>query len=352
MSDRDFHHITPAEIAWHLDLGKDDPDFVDLFWLDAGLDNGWQVGIGLYRCRPHDGGRPAITVNLLRPGKDVVEVHETYEAAAFTPTEFGGRWGDDNVLAGTFDTDGRPASVRLSVAIDGVRIELAGTVVCAGVKFTSASPGYTHYREETGTAVGWWPVAPRTDVTGRITVDGEETVVTGAAHLEKQLSSLPLAGEEGAPSAQSVWTWGHFTCGDYTGIWTDSAASARLGYRHFTPFVLYRGSEPVLSTFASSSSVERFTTEPSTGLPRPQVVTLKASDGQRDFFARLLDGRVSDQFELNGVAGAYYCRQVGRIEAEIHHWGARTRIDGEAVHEWGTQAGNFPFERSRRGDHA
>ncbi|WP_370617788.1 hypothetical protein [Mumia sp. Pv 4-285] len=345
MRDRGFHHITPAEIAWQLDLGANDPDFVELFWLDAALDNGWQVGIGFYRSRPHDDGRPAITVNVVRPGKEYVEVHETYDAGAFTPTEFGGQWGDGNVLVGELDSLGRPESVRLSVAIDGVQIELAGPVVCSGVKFTSATPGYTHHRAETGTAVGWWPVAPRTDVTGRLAVGGEEVEVTGAAHLEKQLSSLPLAGRPGAPSAQSVWTWGHFTCGDYTGIWTDSAASAQLGYRHFTPFVLYRGSEPVLSTFAFSSSVERFVTQPSTGLPLPQVVTLKASDGQRDFFARLVDGQVSDQFELNGVAGAYYCRQAGRIEAEIHHWGALTRLEGEAVHEWGTQAGNFPFVR-------
>jgi hypothetical protein len=154
-----------------------------------------------------------------------------------------------------------------------------------------------------------------------------------------------LAGGAGQPSAQSIWTWGHFTAGEYTGLWTDSAASLQLGNRHFSPFVLYRGSEPVLSTFAFSSSVERFTVDEPGGLPRPAVVTLRAAEGGREFFARLVDGQVSDHFELNGVEGAFYCRQVGRIEAEFYHWG-RDRFVGEVVHEWGTQAGNFPFVRT------
>lgn len=347
MADRCFRHITPDEIAWRLELGQDDPDYVELMWLDVGLENGWQAGVGLYRSRPHDAGRPAVTVNLLRPGSPCLEEHLTLEESEFAPAEFGGSWGPGNRLTGVLDVDGRPVSFRLELSVGRIQLELACTVVCSGVKFSSARPGYTHHRPGSGTAVGWWPVAPRAAATGSATVDGRSVDVSGSVHLEKQLSSLPLAGTDGAASAQSVWTWGHFTAGDYTGIWTDSAASGQLGYRHFTPFVLYRGTEPVLSTFAFASAVERFTLEESTGLPRPAVVTLKAAEGEREFFARLVDGQVSDQFELNGNAGAFYCRQVGRIDGEFLHWGHRDRFEGEVVHEWGTQAGNFPFAVAR-----
>ncbi|WP_396655716.1 hypothetical protein [Microbacterium sp.] len=339
---RAFRNVTREEVAWRLELGKDDPDYVELMWLDAELEGGWQVGIGWYRSRPHDGGRPAITVNLLRPGHGFVEVHETFEPADFEPGEFGGRWGQ-NELVGRLDDAGRPLSFRLSVAIGDIAISLDAEVVAPGVKFTTAVPGFSHFRPDSGTAIGWWPLAPRADATGEITVDGQTVAVRGRIHLEKQLSSLPLAGAAGAASAQSIWTWGHFSAGDYTGIWTDSAASAQLGYRHFTPFVLYKGGDPVMSTFAFASAVERFTVDADSGLPRPVVVTIRAVDGEREFFARLLDGRVSDQFELNGQRGAFYCRQVSRCEGELRHWGATTRMEGSAVHEWGTQAGNFPF---------
>lgn len=342
---RAFRHITSEEIAWRLELGEGDPDYVELFWLDAELDGGWQVGIGFYRRRPHDGGKAAITVNLLRPGHGFVEVHETFEDEDVEAYEFGGRWGA-NELVGRLDDRGRPSAFRLSVSIGGVDVALEADVVASGVKFTTAVPGFTHYRPDTGTAVGWWPVAPRADAHGRITVDGQTVEVVGRIHLEKQLSSLPLAGSDGAPSAQSIWTWGHFSAGEYTGIWTDSAASGQLGYRHFSPFVLYKGGDPIMSTFAFSSSVERFTVDADPRLPRPLVLTIRADDGQRSFFARLVDGQVSDQFEMNSQPGAYYCRQLSGCEGELHEWGATTRMTGTAVHEWGTQAGNFPFDLS------
>src|SRR5690554_4992351 len=93
---RAFRHITPHELVWQTHLGVGDPTYVELFWLDASLDNGWHLRIGLYRARPYDEGRPAITVNLLRPGEPFIEVHRTFDEQAFTPLPFGGRWGSDN----------------------------------------------------------------------------------------------------------------------------------------------------------------------------------------------------------------------------------------------------------------
>jgi hypothetical protein len=73
------------------------------------------------------------------------------------------------------------------------------------------------------------------------------------------------------------------------------------------------------------------------------VFTLKAAEGERELFARITGGRIHDQFELDGNAGAYYCRQICDVEVELRHWGRTTRLSGEAVYEWGTQSGNFPF---------
>ena len=105
---RAFRPITPAELAWQTDLGVGDPDYVELWWLDVALDNGWQLGIGMYRSRPYDGGRPAVTVNLLRPGEKYLEEHATFEPEEFKALPLGGRWGEGNELAVDVSSAGDP----------------------------------------------------------------------------------------------------------------------------------------------------------------------------------------------------------------------------------------------------
>jgi hypothetical protein len=215
------------------------------------------------------------------------------------------------------------------------------------VKFSTGSPGYSGFRAETRLAVGWWPVTPRATARGTLTFRSEPRAVTALVHVERQAATVPLAGAAGELSAQSIWSWGHLNCGDYTAIWTDSAASGQLGYHHFTPFVLYRGRYPVLSTFAFTSYVEKFTIDERTGLARPEVTTLKASDGNLELFARLTDALVSDHFVMNKQAGSVYCRMVSTVDARLSQWGRAERITGRAVHEWGSQAGNFPFPQPK-----
>ncbi|ABW12106.1 hypothetical protein Franean1_2680 [Parafrankia sp. EAN1pec] len=331
------------ELRWHDELPADPASLVDLFWLDGDLENGYQIGIGLIRCRPLADGLPAVTIKILPPDGDVLEVNETFEPEDFDGDAFGGRWGDRNRIVGEFDANGRPTGYRLVLSVGGIEVDVACRAVCTGAKFVDASPGYTAYDPVQRHAAGWWPLIPRATSTGHITVRGLPVDGTGAFHLERQVSSFPLGGSDGEKSAQSIWTWGHFYAGDYTAVWTDSGASAQFGYRHFTPFLLWRGSELVLSTFAFASYVERFTINPRTGLAMPAVTTLKAADGGTEFFARLLSPRNSEHVVLNNKPGSLYSRQLSEVQARLDGPGGTERLTGRAVHEWGTQAGNFPF---------
>lgn len=351
--ERAFRYITPEELRWFpwLDTwpaGEPNDDLVDLFWVDVDLDDGRQVGIGLYRRRPYNQGAPAVTVNLSTPGERTRELHKVYRTDEFTPAEYGGRWGRQAELTLRVSAEGNPIGFDLRVEFDDFSLDVTGDVVCPGLKFSTASPGFSGYREESRLAVGWWPVTPRATARAILTWRGERHDQPALVHIERQLATLPLAGDEAADSAQSIWSWGHFNAGEYTAIWTDSAASAAFGYNHFSPFVLYRGPQPILSTFNFTAQVEKFVVDPDSGLTRPDVTTIRAGNGEVDFFARLVNGRVSDQFELNDRPGSLYCRQVSTVEGRVDHWGCAHRLRGQAVHEWGSQAGNYPFRQAER----
>ena len=312
-------------------------------WLDGDLDNGYQIGIGLIRCRPLVGGLPSVTIKVLPPVGDVIEVNETFEPTDFVGGPFEGRWGGRNRIVGALDGRGNPTGYVLELAVGGVEVNITCRAVCTGMKFVDSSPGYTAYDAANNHAAGWWPVIPRAIATGTVTVNGTALDGTGAFHLERQVSSFPLGGNAGEKSAQSIWTWGHLYADDYTAVWTDSGASEHFGFRHFTPFLLWKGADLVLSTFAFASYVEQFALNPRTGLVMPAVTTLKASDGHSDFFARLLHPRNSEHLELNNKPGSLYCRQVSDVTARVDRPAETDRLTGRAVHEWGTQAGNFPF---------
>ncbi|RZJ99177.1 MAG: hypothetical protein EOO76_15785 [Novosphingobium sp.] len=342
--DRAFRDVGPEEYRWHTELQGDALKIVELLWIDGQFDNGWQIGIGLLRARPLAGGNPAITIKLMSPAGTVSEVNHT-----FRPDEFhddGGlsaRWGTDNAVVGHRDENGRLAGYSLRLNVEGLRISLDAETVCAGVKFVDRSPGYTVHEPGSGLAVGWWPLVPRATCTGTIDQAGSPITVNGLVYLERQVSSFPLGGKVGERTAQSIWTWGHVFAGDYTIGWTDSGASEDFGFRHFTPFVMWKGHDPFFWTFAFASYVERFAINPENGLAYPAIVTLKAAMPEVDMFVRLENGRFSEHCVFNNMPGSLYSRQVCNAQVQFRRWGRTHRIAGHGVFEWGSAAGNFPF---------
>jgi hypothetical protein len=349
-SERAFRDVTAEEYRWHTELKGDAATIVELLWIDGQFGNGWQIGIGLLRARPLAGGNPAITIKLMSPDGKVSEVNRT-----FRPDEFhddGGlsaRWGNENCVVGRMDENGRLAGYSLQLAVEDIRVVLDAETVCSGVKFVARSPGYTVHEPETQLAVGWWPLVPRATCRGTITHGGAPMGVAGLIYLERQVSSFPLGGHQGEKTAQSIWTWGHIFAGDYTIGWTDSGASEDFGFRHFTPFVVWKGAEPFFWTFAFASYVERFAVNPENGLAYPAVVTLKAAMPDIDMFVRLENGLQSEHCVFNNKPGSLYSRQVCDAQVQFRRWGRSHRASGHAVFEWGTSAGNFPFGEGATG---
>lgn len=347
MNERVFRHVTPDEFRWQTDVSGAPERFTELLWIDGHLDGGWKLGFGLFRAWPRYDGRPCIYICLLSPDGTCRRIEQAFDPDEFRAGEnLDAHLGKDNWISTRVGAIGDIVGYDFVVSVDGLQFEGHCDTVCTGVKFSSQSPGYTSRDSGAGIAVGWWPLIPSARASCRIVIDGATIETSGVFYLERQISSFPLGGLEGEKSAQSIWTWGNFHAGDFTAGWTDSGASEHFGYRHFTPFVLWKNSEPFLSTFSFASYVEKFKVNPDNGLVYPEVVTLKASNGEIDFFARMTNGRMIEHNELDRKRDSIYCRQACDVHGTIWQWGKPQRIVGEAIHEWGTQAGNYPFIRT------
>ena len=347
-----FRKLTGSNLGWHPELreGEGADYYGEWFWLDGQLEGGYQYSMGLFARRP--GGIspegknwPSVELHILTPDGEVHHATEDYPPESFKPEPWGGAWGH-NTFTGRLGPDGMPEGYALKVSVGNIGVDITARAVASGVQFSDEEHGYTYYHPYKNLALAWWPLVPRAEVEGTITIDGKAAKVRGLAHCERQLANLPNAFGGGG---QAIWFWGHFYAGDYTAVWTDSAASERSKYRHFTPFVLWKGGDVVLSTYQFACVVEKFGIDPVTGLLYPVVESLRASDGHTGLTAQLLPGKIIDFFTLEGPPSApekrgVYFRQHCDVRVQVSRWDEIEEIGGTSTHEFGAGADWFPFE--------
>jgi len=344
-----FRNIDNGVLGWHLDLGEGDAidDYGEWLWLDAQLEDGYQFSLGLFRNfpptyrpttwykakwgdRPEVGRWPAVDLHIKTPDGKLHRSTEVYPPESFKPAP----WGvtiSHSTYTGKFNSQtGRPESYHISASVGNLGVDFNARVIATGVVFSDEEHGYTYYHPIKKRALGWWPLIPRAEIEGTIIIEGNTVKAKGLAFCERQLWNLPVIG----PSGQSWWFWGHFFADDYTAVWTDSAASEHFKYRHFSPFVLWKGGDVVLSTFNFAGYAEKFGLDPD-GIPYPEVVSLKASDGNREMTAQLVNGKILTRLES-------YVRQCCEVHMQLKHWGETKEIHGESIHEWGCSPDWFP----------
>ena len=342
-----FRHINKGVLGWHPELaeGEGADDYAEWLWLDGQLEQGYQFSLGLFTNFPAHyrptawyqerwGGHPemdrwpAVDLHISTPDGKLYRGAELYSPETFKPAEWGVTIAD-NTFAGELNPQtGMPEAYRLKVSVGDVGLDIAARVIATGVVFSDEEHGYTYYHPIKKRALGWWPLVPRAEIQGSLSIQGKTIDVKGLAFCERQVMNLPgLTGQES-------WFWGHFFAGDYSAVWTDSAASEHFNYRHFSPFVLWKGSEVALSTYNFAAYAERFGLD-ADDIPYPRVVSLKASDGIRELTAQLKNGKVINRLES-------YARQVGEAHMQLKEWGETDEAHGEAVHEWGCGPDWFP----------
>lgn len=342
-----FRRITGINLGWHPWLGEGESggNYADWLWLDGQLEGGYQYSMGMFGARPggtvesERRGGPTVDLHILAPDGKAHHGTESYPPEAFKPEPFGGTWGD-NTFKGRLGPDGMPEGYDLKVSVGDVGVDLTARAVAIGLQFSDEEHGYSYYHPIKNIALGWWPLVPRAEVEGTLTIEGKPVKVSGLAYVERQLTSMPTSFGGGG---QAWWTWGHFYAGEYTAIWTDSASSEHFQYRHFSPFALWKGSELVLSTFQFTCYVEKFGIDADSGMLYPVVESLRASDGNVELRAQLLPGKINHIFRL-GEAGVY-CRQYCDVNMQLRRWDDVEQDSGTAVHEFGAGGHWFPFDR-------
>lgn len=339
-----FRRITPHEVRWQTELGDGEgaDKYRDWFYFDGHFDeHGYSCSISLHNREFFGGPQPEIEMYFLTPDGPIHRI-ELFPIGSFKPEPFGASWGPANVFEGKMGLNGQPESYHMKVSAGDISVDFTCRAVVTGVKFVDAEPGYTYYHPVKKMALGWWPLVPRAEAEGTVTI-GEKTVkVKGLAYLERQLACMPLGGGAGERTGQALWCWGHFFAGDYTALWTDSAASEHYGYSHFTPFVLWKGNTPIMSTYQFAGYVEKFAISPENGLPYPLVETIKASDGIREVTAQLVNGSMLLHMEL--APQAWYSRMYSDVNVQIRHWGEMEQVKGRSLHEWGCTGSWFPYK--------
>jgi len=277
-----------------------------------------------------------VQINAADEGK-IIKDEILKDEVLFEPAPFGGKWGEVGLINGRLGPDGMPEGFDLKFQSENISFDLTCKAVVGGVKMSDEQPGFTMFEPKLKMGVGWWPLVTKAEAEGTITIKGKTKKVKGLLHMERQCASLGFGDSSGtdAPTAQSVWTWGHLWAGDYTAVWTDSAASKQFGYKHFSPFILWKGDEIVMCTYNFASQIESFIMHEPSGLPCPAVETFRGSDGITDVVAVTEPGLIVERDAETGVP--WYTRQVSDVTLRIKNTklDVTEKLEGKAIHEWG-----------------
>jgi len=332
---------------WHPEMGQPPftNEFQEYYWLDFVSDNGYYLRFSPFNSfTPGSNGItkgfvPAIVFDLLLPDGRLIDRFVTFEND-FEPYEFGGRWGK-NIFTGNKSAEGEITDYVIKYEDANIAIDLKGTSIAKGIQFSDT--GYTYYNPKDNTGNSWYPVVPRAEVKGTITVDGKKVEVKGPAYLDHQASNVPAI--YGGPT-QRWWMWGHFFCGPYTATFIDSAADLKYRYNHFTPFVLWKGSEIILATFNFRCTPEGYYEDPNSGNYWPSGFSQRAIDGSIEVTAQLHHGRLCEP-ETTSLDHMIYVRQLADVDLQVSRFG---RVEeqlsgGKVIIEFGAHNEFFPWNK-------
>ena len=353
------YNLTPRDAAWHSDIVG--PGYFEWWYLDGMFEEGYEIGGLLHAARgdtvlggllggtaktPEEEKWPNVSFRITTPDNQAFELGrsyrpETFKASADTcDVNLGG-----NTFVGKFRPNGLPEEFRLKVADGDMGLDLVYKVMVTGVKLADRDGGYTYYHPIKKTCYGWYPVSPRSRIEGTITLKGKKISVHGEGYQDHQLGNYSTA------DVMPIEFWGHIYAGDYTMVWTDSFAGENKGYRHFSPFILWKGNKPILNTYDFMVIPEKWELEPETRMPAPVVETLRATDGKTSVRIVLPPGKLIERVRYVGgkrftedSPGAYF-RWVTDAQVEITRGDEVETVTGMALHEhmWHTEW--FPYRR-------
>jgi|GEM_PF-839781 len=341
---------------WHSDLAQGNyaDYYFEYLWFDAPLKAGEETYY--LRVAPFSscvkgshgttkGGTPGIGMDLLLPDGRCLDAFPIFDPSEYTELPFGGVWGD-NSFTGEFNDQGQLESYEIKMTLGGIGIDLKARTIATGISVVKAEHGYSYYHPVKKLALGWWPVVPRAEVEGTLTIDGKVIKVSGPAYLDRQAGNQPTSF---GGSSQKWWAWGHFWAGDYTATFTDSAPSAEYKFKHYSPFMLWKGSELILATYNFTNYIEQFDIDEGSGKFYPKAQSQKAYDGTLEYTCQITNGILVEPTTTSLEETSRYVRQFADVTMQLKRFtGFEDEVSGKIVIEYGAGMDYMPWEKLKK----
>jgi len=343
-----FRSINKNQLGWHADMGG---NVLEWLYLDGWMDNDYKytlvlasrMDMGENVVGPEKGDWPLVDCGITSPEGVTQRDTKAFPIEELKLETWGATIGD-NVFTGSLTPDGLPSGYRVKVAVGRVGMDIDVEAICTGIRFVEEEHGYIYYDPTTNTGAAWWPLVPNGKVKGTLTFDGKKVPVTGFGYCERQLGNTKMLMADWV----SHWAYGKFWAGDYMASWTYTAAPESMQYLPFSPLVLWKGSDIVLSTHNLSVSIDKMEFDPVIGMPFPTAETIHATEGNTELRALLLPGTIAERDLMVNNPGTSpekpgcYFRQWCEVDIEIRRLDRKEHIRGKCLHEFGWISQVFP----------
>ena len=299
-------------------------------------------------CKPEEAKSPLSVIRIVTPDGAAHAANKSYPDSLFRASKqtLDVTMGE-NRLVGKFDSKGKYEGLYVKMSEGAVAAELTYRVKIGAVKTTDRTDNLTYYNPATGKYFGWFEMAARSEIEGTLSVDGKSAKVTGLGYNLYNRGNLVLS------DIVSRWFFTHIYAGDYTIMYNESTAGRRHSYAHFTPFIVWKGSDVLVSTYNFAAYGEEFAIDRVSGGPYPVEETFKATEGDIEVSGHLLPGVMAEAFRAADVPGfpftqekpGFHFFQFSDVDLQIRQGGQTERVKGQAVREFVWMHEWFPYQR-------
>ena len=342
----------PGDAAWHPD---DSEDFFELWDCYCMIDGGYGFAIMLYSKPwypiidyiPGEAGHPLCVINIITPDGVSHFIRKSYPDEAFkASTERLDVTMGQNRLIGKYNDKGEYEGIEIKIAEEGISAELTYDAKIGSMKMSERDDNLTYLNPATNKYFGWFNVGVRSDVKGTITIDGKAMDITGVGSNNYNWGNIKF-------DLQSRWFTAGIFADDYTISFNNSTAGKRHNYAHFTPLVLWKGNEVIMSTFNCSVYGEEFAVDPESRGPYPVTETFRASEGDIEVMGFLPPGIIAERSRIEDVPGLactsenpwFHFFQFSDAHMIIRRGKEVEKIKGRALREFVWADEWFPYKR-------
>ena len=345
--------VKTSDAAWHPDEVE---GFYELWDFYSLYEQGYKCIIDFF-SRPWyplceyqvaEANLPLIIVRITTPDNVTHVCSQSYPVSSFkASTETCDITMGNNRVTSKSNASGFPEEFHVKVAEGNLAADLTWRVRVRGIKMTAREDGFSYYHPVTKQYFASFTIAVSSEIEGTITVNGKSTKVSGIGFNNYN------RGTKSISDIQSRWLFAAIYAGDYTIYYNDSTATKQYKYAHFTPFILWKGSEVILSTYNCASYPERFDIDPVSKGPYPVEETLRASDENIEVKGRLLPGVLVENTKVTDLPGspftptnpAFHFFQFSEAELEIKRGEQVEKLKGQAVREFTWLDEWFPYRK-------